>query len=72
MVCYEVQRNILSPLRDEMPSGQFVEKAEFHELVLKEFDALKDPSLYSSLLYYLEEWGEVRWFLMLLFSLHSL
>ena len=62
-----MRADVLPQLRDEkaaqsseLPSGQFTEKSEFHALVVKVSDALKDPSLFASLLYYLEEWGEVR------------
>ena len=76
-MCHEVQAVALPELRAEkaaqssssIPAGQFTEESEFHTRVLKVSDALKDASLYASLIHYLEEWGEVRPFTMLLSDL---
>ena len=73
-MCHEVQAVALPELRAEksaqsssgIPAGQFTEESEFHTRVLKVSDALKDASLYASLIHYLEEWGEVRSLAMLL------
>jgi hypothetical protein len=39
--------------------GHFIEKADFRALVLKTFSSFEDSTLYSSLIYYLEEGGEI-------------
>jgi ankyrin repeat protein len=59
VVCLEVQRHVLSPLRQETTSCQFIDKSNFHALVTKLFHELLDPSLYSSLLFFLEEFGDI-------------